>query len=706
MILPEIVNEDQTAYIQNRFIGENIRTIADVIQYTSLMNIPGIVLLIDFEKAFDSLSWDYLMNSLNFFNFGTNFQSWIKTIYSDTESAIFNNGFTSHYFKPERGIRQGCPVSPYLFILAVEVMAIAIRKNHSIVGIKVGEHTLKVSQLADDTTMFMSDVNSVAHVIDFFKKFESISGLKLNLDKTTAHCIGSLSIGDIEQNRLKYKLHWSSGDIKTLGLVISNDLQTIYTENYLPRIKSMETLLNIWQSRNLSLKGKIIILKSLALPKILYVLNCMPVMEQVIDTVCDLITKFIWSGRKPKVKHNVIIQNIHNGGLKAPDFVSMVKSSKAIWMKRMMTTKNSKLKAMINVFIKPLSVDNLAQGNLWNDFIMNTQNDFYKQILLYWNELQVVKMEPGSLLNQSLWYNRSIVAKVNIKGKKVRPLLMKNYIRAGILTLKDIVCDNGEFASYTDLCQKYNITTNIMEYLRIINTIPKEWKTAVKMYMGQGKYCETGYSLYTDHTTIPIEKLTSKSLYWIFIGKKYKPFIASTKWEAILEIENNDWKYILSLPYSCSSETGLQSLAYKVIHRIVSCNKWLHEQQVIDSAICNYCNELDDLVHYFFSCTIMREFWRHLETWWNTNHNPKILLSVKYILFGFYHDLDAFKIINYIVLYAKSYVYTVKMRKGLVSSRNFFVSLKNKICVKEHTLHKKGRYEEYKKHWLPIIASI
>ena len=160
----------------------------------------------------------------------------------------------------------------------------------------------------------------------------------------------------------------------------------------------METLLNIWQSRNLSLKGKIIILK------------------QVVDTVCDRITKFIWSGRRPKIKHNVIIQDIHNGGLKAPDFVSMVKSSKAIWMKRIMTTKNLKLKAMINVFINPLLVENLIQGNLCTDFIMNTQNDFYKQILLYWNELQVVKMEPGSLLNQTLWYNRSIVTKVNIKG--------------------------------------------------------------------------------------------------------------------------------------------------------------------------------------------------------------------------------------------------------------------------------------------------
>jgi len=173
---------------------------------------------------------------------------------------------------------------------------------------------------------------------------------------------------------------------------------------------------------------------------------------------------------------------------------------------------------------------------------------------------------------------------------------MKNYVRVGILRLKDIVCDNGEFANYTDLCQNYNLSTNIMEYLRIINAIPKEWKIAIKKYMGQGKYCETAYFLYTDNTIIPIAKLTSKSLYGTFVGEKCKPFIASTKWEAILDIENNDWKDILVLPYSCCSETGLQSFAYKIIHRVIPCNKWLHNQQVIDTEICNYCIKIDDLV--------------------------------------------------------------------------------------------------------------
>jgi len=129
--------------------------------------------------------------------------------------------------------------------------------------------------------------------------------------------------------------------------------------------------------------------------------------------------------RKPKIKNTVIIQCIPNGGLKAPDFIPMVKSSKVIWMKRISTTTNLKMKDMINEFLTPLTFDNILQGNLCSDFIMDIKNDFYKQILLYWNDLQVVKMQPGSLLNQTIWCNKSIVSKVAIKGNVCKPLVMK-----------------------------------------------------------------------------------------------------------------------------------------------------------------------------------------------------------------------------------------------------------------------------------------
>ena len=79
-------------------------------------------------------------------------------------------------------------------------------------------------------------------------------------------------------------------------------------------------------------------------------------------------------------------------------------------------------------------------------------------------------MEPGSLLNQTIWYNKSIVSKVAIKGNKYKLLVMKNYLRAGVSKLKDLVNNYGEIRTFTDICKKFNVQTNIMEYFKVIQS--------------------------------------------------------------------------------------------------------------------------------------------------------------------------------------------------------------------------------------------
>ena len=81
---------------------------------------PGILLLLDFKKAFDTISWQFIQKSLEAFNFGDMFRKWISIMYADICSTVINNGHSSQFFNLNRGIRQGCPLSAYLFILIVE----------------------------------------------------------------------------------------------------------------------------------------------------------------------------------------------------------------------------------------------------------------------------------------------------------------------------------------------------------------------------------------------------------------------------------------------------------------------------------------------------------------------------------------------------------------------------------------------------------
>ena len=121
--LPNLVHLDQTGFIKGRYIGQNIRLIIDIMEHTKSQNIPGILVSLDFQKAFDSLEWSFMMNTLDIFNFGASIKWWINTFCTNVESVAINNGFTTNWFKPSRGVRQGCPLSPFLFVLSVELLS-------------------------------------------------------------------------------------------------------------------------------------------------------------------------------------------------------------------------------------------------------------------------------------------------------------------------------------------------------------------------------------------------------------------------------------------------------------------------------------------------------------------------------------------------------------------------------------------------------
>ena len=115
-----------------------------------------------FEKAFDSLEWDYLFKVLDIMNFGPSFLNWIHMFYSNISSCVVSNGYSSEFFSLRRGVRQGCPLSGLLFVLAVEPLAHQIRINKSIKGLENGNKITKLSLYADDTTTFIRDDSSAA----------------------------------------------------------------------------------------------------------------------------------------------------------------------------------------------------------------------------------------------------------------------------------------------------------------------------------------------------------------------------------------------------------------------------------------------------------------------------------------------------------------------------------------------------------------
>ena len=133
--LDKIISYTQTGFVKGRYIGESLRIINDIIKRSEEKEVTGILLMLDFEKAFDSLEWSFIQKSLEFFGFSDYILNCFKTLYSNITAAIENNGHLSTFFPISRGVRQGDSLSPYIFIISIELLSAAIKFDPDIKGV-------------------------------------------------------------------------------------------------------------------------------------------------------------------------------------------------------------------------------------------------------------------------------------------------------------------------------------------------------------------------------------------------------------------------------------------------------------------------------------------------------------------------------------------------------------------------------------------
>ena len=156
MVLPKLINKVQTGFMTNRYIGDNIRLIYDSLVNAELFNIPGMLFLIDFENAFDSVSWSFIDNTLyNFFCFGNDIRRGIQIFQKNITSCLIINDTLSPWFEIHRGCRQGDPVSLYNFLICTEILSLMVRNNQDIRGLSFNNENLLMTKYADDTEFIL-----------------------------------------------------------------------------------------------------------------------------------------------------------------------------------------------------------------------------------------------------------------------------------------------------------------------------------------------------------------------------------------------------------------------------------------------------------------------------------------------------------------------------------------------------------------------
>ena len=337
--MPSIISQNQFAFVKDRKIDECLRLVADILDYTEKEKIPGIIFAADYAAAFDSLNHNFIISTFKLFGFPDYMITWIRILQTGMESSVLNNGYTTGYFPLSRGCRQGDPTSSYIFILVIEILSIIVQNNDYIKGINICGKQCKLALFADDSTFFLQDEDSLKTLQLIISDFAQFSSLELNIQKSEVAWIGSARDRGAITSEYKY-IDLRNECIKILGInyTYSSELQMI--NNFDKCQENFISSLRYWKFRNLSLYGRVTILKTLAIPKIKYICNVLIPSETFIRNIKSEIVNFLWKSSTSKIKYSTIISNRMDGGLDLPDIENLLKSCRIMWVKRLLDNKN------------------------------------------------------------------------------------------------------------------------------------------------------------------------------------------------------------------------------------------------------------------------------------------------------------------------------------------------------------------------------
>ena len=534
-VLPKIISHDQNGYLKNRFIGFNVRTIIDAIEYSYYNNLNTLLAFLDFEKAFDKINWKFMDKTLLNFGFGEAFRKWIKIMYTDISSCVLNNGYTSKYFTLKCGIRQGCPLSALLFIMAVEILAITIRKNENIKGISLGANEIKITQLADDTTLILKDITSLHLALNILYMFHKSSGLKLNYTKTEILPLGST----IHTQKRHFNLKWVKDKIYALGTWFYKDPSKITEINCQRKLEALHSTLSKWSHLKLTLLGKITIIKSLALSKLNYCISTIEIPEYFTTTAQDEINKFLWDGKPPKIKFQTAMADIPDGGIRHINVHAYVVAQKAIWSRKLICKYDNSFISYIEEYLPPLSINEVLKISLNPDSLSATMPGFYRQVLHAWYQMKEMPECAEDIVNEVIWYNKHIVIDKEY-------VFYKTWYNVGIIYISDLLNDQGAFMSYEELTSYYNFYCPKLSYISLLDAIPTVWRQKLKSsYIRDRTLYEEPY-IYIENGKKELSIVTSKQLYWKLINKLKVEATCVNSWHVKynFKFDEASWKHI------------------------------------------------------------------------------------------------------------------------------------------------------------------
>ncbi|GKV49208.1 hypothetical protein SLEP1_g55970 [Rubroshorea leprosula] len=599
-VLGRVIGEQQMAFIEGRQLMDGVVIANEVIDEAKKKKMKSFLFKVDFEKAFDKVCWDFIDYMLSRMGFNVMWRGWIQECLRSSMISVLINGSPTRQFPVGKGIRQGDPLSPFLFLIVAEglngLMSTAVEKE-LYKGVMIGNGATMVThlQFADDTIFFGEATEDNIRVIkSIMRIFEMASGLKINFGKSQ---LMGVEVDSDWKVRMACILYCKEGKLpfKYLGVPVGGNHRRLAM--WQPLLTSFRKKLSSWKGKHLSIGGRIMLINSVLSSLPVFLMSIYKIPTGILKSIDKIRRNFLWGGEGEGRKINWVswervCKKKEWGGLGVKDMRRFNLALMGKWWGRLASKDEGLWRRVIEGKYSE------GRGN-WMDWVRDGRG----MGSLWWRDVCNLNNRDGENVG---WLEEGFRLRIG-EGKRVS-------------FWWDDWCGEGCLANFFP--RLYLLSTGKdKECYQMGNTQDGSWQ----------------WNLTWRRTLFEWEKEESMKLQGIIDNVKITPGCPD-KWQWI---HSSDGHYSTKLAYLILTKEKSGSMEAKMSKKIwnpmlptkIAAFNWrvildriptkinLHNRGVIknmEEAKCSICGEYEDATHLFLNCKLSKWLWKSCSRWWGT----------------------------------------------------------------------------------------